>query len=255
MTARNLTGGTTQNYSGSFAKTVSLIARDSADTTDNPGPGTLASATIASTAFAAGVANQSPAYTLTTAKTAPTNVRIRAHESEVSSSRSPSALTVEGGAAIRSGRARLSNAYGSEMLDLPVPFRTEYWNGTGWVLNSADSCTGDTSLGSNNAVTVSLASVPAALTCILDNGNPGLSGAGCAAAAASAKRYREGATPALTPPFSGDFNLWLRAPGGGNPGSATVTAVVPTWLGVVPPARVLFGVYKFPLIYRREVYQ
>ena len=156
---------------------------------------------------------------------------------------------------IRNGRARLSNAYGSEMLDLPVPFRTEYWNGTGWVLNSADSCTGDTSLGSDNAVTVSLASVPAALTCIQDNGNPGLSGSGCAVAAVSAKRYREGATPAMAPPFAGDFNLWLRAPGVGGRGNATVTATVPPWLGLVAPARVWFGIYKSPLIYRREVYQ
>ena len=255
VTARNLTGGTTQNYTGSFAKAVSLIARDTADTTDNPGPGTLTSATIASTAFAAGVANQSPAYTLTTAQTAPTSVRIRAQESEVSSLRSPSALTVEGGAAVRSGRARLSNAYGSEMLDLPVPFRAEYWNGTGWVLNTADSCTGDTTLSAANAVSLALVSAPASLTCIMDNGNPELSGAGCGAAASPAKRYRAGATPALSPAFAGDFNLWLRAPGAGKPGNATVKATVPAWLGVVPPARILFGVYKSPLIYRREVFQ
>lgn len=59
--------------------------------------------------------------------------------------------------------------------------------------------------------------------------------------------------------FAGDFNLWLQAPQ--VTGAFTVTATVPTWLqynwtGVVgnPTARATFGVYKSPLIYRRENY-
>jgi MSHA biogenesis protein MshQ len=164
---------------------------------------------------------------------------------------------VEGVVNIRSGRARLSNAYGSEMLDLPVGFRTEFWNGTGagagWVLNAADSCTGDASLGAGNAVSLALVSAPGGLpTCVMESASPGLSGAGCATATV-AKRFREGATPSVG--FAGDFNLWLRAPGAGNAGSTTISATVPAWLGAVPPARAVFGIYKTPLIFRREVFR
>lgn len=161
---------------------------------------------------------------------------------------------------IRYGRLKIANAYGSELLDLPVNFRAEYWNGAGWVLNSADSCTGDVALGAGNAVSVGLASTPAALpTCIRDSGNPGLSGAGCVAAAPTARRFKEGPVAG----FAGDFNLWLQAPGAGNPGSTILTGTVPSWLkfpwqggsDVNPTGKATFGVYKTPLIYRREVYQ
>jgi MSHA biogenesis protein MshQ len=171
----------------------------------------------------------------------------------VSSLRTPPTLTVEGVAVIVSGRARLTNAYGSELLDLPVGMRTESWNGTGWVLNTLDTCTGDTTLGAANAVSVALTSSPAGLpTCIRDTGNPGLSGAGCVAAATTIRRFKEGATPSVG--FAGDFNLWLQAPGANSFGSTLLTATVPAWLGTVPAAIATFGRYKTPLIYRRENY-
>jgi MSHA biogenesis protein MshQ len=42
---------------------------------------------------------------------------------------------------LRFGRLRLDNAIGSEKLPLPVGIRTEYWAGTGFTLNTDDSCT------------------------------------------------------------------------------------------------------------------
>jgi MSHA biogenesis protein MshQ len=42
---------------------------------------------------------------------------------------------------VRYGRLRLFNAYGSELLDMRLPVRAEYWNSGGWLPNSADSCT------------------------------------------------------------------------------------------------------------------
>lgn len=42
---------------------------------------------------------------------------------------------------IRYGRLRLSNANGSELLDLPVPMQVQYWNGSTFVTNTNDSCT------------------------------------------------------------------------------------------------------------------
>jgi len=252
VTALNLAGGTTQNYSGVYSKAISLIARDAADTSDNPGPGAWPSSSLDAGKFTSGVGSFKPTYTFSSKETAPTSVVVRVSDGEVSSLRSPSSLSVEGSAVLRGGRARLSNAYGSELLDLPVVFRAEYWNGSGWVLNKLDSCTGNTTLDSKNAVSVALASAPAALaTCVRDSGNPGLSGAGCATATtSSAKRYIEGAAPTLG--FAGDFNLWLQAPK--QFGATTITATVPSWLGSSATAKATFGRYKSPVIYRREVY-
>jgi MSHA biogenesis protein MshQ len=42
---------------------------------------------------------------------------------------------------MRYGRMRIDNAYGSELLDLPVTLEAQYWNGTQYVRNTADNCT------------------------------------------------------------------------------------------------------------------
>ncbi|MBS1170051.1 MAG: hypothetical protein H6R01_969 [Burkholderiaceae bacterium] len=42
---------------------------------------------------------------------------------------------------VRFGRLRLTNAYGSERLNLPIPMRAEYFNGTTFVTNTLDNCT------------------------------------------------------------------------------------------------------------------
>jgi len=42
---------------------------------------------------------------------------------------------------LRFGRLRLDDAFGPEVIDLPVPFFTEYWNGATYVRNADDSCT------------------------------------------------------------------------------------------------------------------
>ena len=48
-----------------------------------------------------------------------------------------------GGKEMRFGRLRMSNAHGLQFYALPIPFETQYWNssGTGFVTNTADSCT------------------------------------------------------------------------------------------------------------------
>jgi uncharacterized repeat protein (TIGR01451 family) len=250
VTAKNTAGNTTQNYSGTFARNTTLTARNTLDTQDNPGPGTLTlpAGSVASASFSGGIATPSPGYAFTTQETAPTGVRIRASDGEISSLRSPEP-SIEGSTTIRSGRALMHNAYGPEQIDLRVTLRAEYYDGVGWRLNAQDSCTGDTSLGADNAVTLTL--TPGTLTCVLDAGDPGASGVGCATPAPTDKRFARGTTP--TPGFAGDFNLWLRAPGANHSGSVTIEAVMPPWLGNVS-SRATFGRYKSPVIYLREVY-
>ncbi len=159
---------------------------------------------------------------------------------------------------VRSGRVRMQNAYGSELLDLPVVFRTEYLAAlpNDWRINSADSCT---------ASTLTFAAVGTditANTCVWDDPASPASGKACVSAPAIANRkYLEtgvtGTDSSGVAGFAGNFNLWLKAPGTGHAGSIDITANVPAWLqGATgnPKARATFGVYKSPLIYRRENY-
>src|SRR3989441_6028181 len=46
-----------------------------------------------------------------------------------------------GSSKIRFGRLAIRNANGSQLLPLPLPLETQYWNGTVFVTNAADSCT------------------------------------------------------------------------------------------------------------------
>ena len=169
----------------------------------------------------------------------------------------PGGIVFDSGATMRFGRARLLNAYGSELVDLALPMRTEYYinAATGFVPHVEDACTA--------GVTISLGAFTENLspgeTCVLDNGSPGVSGAGCAAAGPPALRFRQ-------PPLGGDFNLYLKAPGATNDGSTTATADVPAWLefdwdagnpGLEDPqGTAVFGIYEGQdrRIYMRELY-
>jgi len=168
-----------------------------------------------------------------------------------------SGMLFDAGAGMRFGRGRVLNAYGSELVDLALPFRTEYFvsSAIGFVPHIDDSCTTPVGM-SLGAFTQNLSSGE---TCVLDSGAPGASGAGCAAAAPPVLRYRE-------PPLAGDFNLNLQAPGAGNDGSTTATADVPDWLefdwntitpGLEDPAGTgVFGIFRGQdrRIYSRELY-
>jgi MSHA biogenesis protein MshQ len=256
VTARNLAGGTTLNYAGSavpaasFARATTLS--DAGSTSNFSGN------LVAALDFAAGVAvNNTVSYTFAAAQTAPATLTVRAQDSDGVVSGA-----VEGTASIRSGRARLLNAYGAELLDLPVSFALDYWDGNAWVKNGSDSCTVLTS--SNFAFA-------------FPTGTPGRPNnlAACETAL----------TVSGSPP---DYVLSLRRPGAGNsgwtdmvlnlgstalgaahtqctalggPGPAEVPANLPwlqfDWLGAGnanPGARATFGIYRSPLIYRRENY-
>ena len=166
-------------------------------------------------------------------------------------------MLFDSGAEMRYGRAHLMNGYGSELVNLALPFRTEYFvdSATGFVPNVNDSCSTPGTL-SFGAFTENLA---AGETCVLDTGAPGGSGAGCAAAGPLALQFR-------APPLAGDFNLHLQAPGAGNDGSTTATADVPAWLeydwdaalpGLEDPSgSAVFGIFRGVdrRIYIRELY-
>lgn len=157
---------------------------------------------------------------------------------------------------IRFGRVQLQNAYGSERLALPLPVTLQYWN-SGWQKNTLDYCTplaasqfawafpaGTPSRPNDLSACESVLSVAGgAPDYLLTLSAPGAGNAGWAD-----MTLNLGATPSGSSCTSA------------TPGTAT-TANTP-WLqfdwggagAVNPKARASFGVFKSPLIYRRENY-
>jgi len=159
------------------------------------------------------------------------------------------------------GRMRLQNANGSQLITMPIPMTTEYWNGSAFVTNNFDHCTGGTA-----------AAIAAANIAI---GNP-----------------QNGLTAAMVSPpvlggafTAGRGSLRLQAPGAGRRGSvdvsvnlsgvtagASCTAGMPAstasslsflqgaWCGATytndPTARATFGIYRNSnqFIYQQENY-
>lgn len=156
------------------------------------------------------------------------------------------ALAVGGITSVRFGRLRLQNTHGSELRALPLSVRSEFWNGSGFALNTFDSCT---SLAAGNFTLGNWQ--PAAFT-----GATGLAPGGPWTAAGGL--------------FTGPG---LTAPAGGAQGSVDVTVDLSArpWLrgrwndasnpdgdantmyDDDPAARATFGVYRDRLIFRREV--
>lgn len=151
---------------------------------------------------------------------------------------------------IRSGQLRMFNAYGSELLSLPVPLEARYWNGTAYVTNTLDSCT-----------TLNLSSIA------MSNYTGNLAACETQISPTTTQTLSAGKLPGN--------GLVLSKPGQGNSGSvqlslnvgstasgstcvsstsSAATAANRPWFGSNPSARATFGVYKSPLIYLRENY-
>ena len=137
LTARNgaATPATTLNYQGTYAKTVTLSEAVAL------GTGSFgATGSVPATAFASGLATVStPAYTYNAKLTPPATLVVRATDTDAASSAN-AAVPIEGSTLLRSGRLRLSNAFGSEKLPLQIAAQAQYWSGKAWILNSDDNC-------------------------------------------------------------------------------------------------------------------
>jgi hypothetical protein len=168
-------------------------------------------------------------------------------------------IFIGGGATtkMRFGTLKLNNAHGSELLRLPIPMETQYWNGTTFVTNSADSCT---SIAAANITMDYMPTTPTLAAC-----ETAISGGGTL--------------------IAGKGTLYLSRPGTGNSGSVNLRVNLSTATGNTclaspgaesaattanrpylrskagatynddPHARATFGIYKSgPVIYMREMY-
>lgn len=232
VTALNADGVVTQNYDGTAATASDRLANSvSIATVSGANSGSFGSNNVlAATAFANGSGSGTITYGMTNKLSAPDTVALTASDADVNTVKStPSVL-------VRSGRIKLSNAFGSEKSVLDIPMQVQYWTGKSWAASN-DSCT--------NATVVTTASLKR---------NAYKSHAGAVSSAWS--------TAASTVALSGGVGkLTLTAPGAGKTGTVDVEldlsasgANLP-WLQSLddacgantvcnPKARASFGVYS-----------
>jgi MSHA biogenesis protein MshQ len=167
-----------------------------------------------------------PVFTFAATPTSPTDVYVRAVDTDLVSSRVSS--SVEGGVKVASGRIKIPNVYGSELLQLPVALTVQYYSGTYWLTSLTDNFTSfDSNLlaASGNVIVDNVGSLP---PCNAEIVNPG------AATVVAGQSTFNLATPGVRC----SANISLNAP-----------SYLPSSVG-----RITFGIYKSPLIYRRENY-
>ncbi len=235
--------GTTQNYGGTFAKTTALTAWNAkgADpavgTNANPGGGTLAGTAPAFTNGIASVVDSQYGTTLP-ALLAPTDVFFRAAEVNsvvdgVTSRQTTPANSVEAGLKIASGRIKIPNAYGSEKLLLPMVFTVQYFNGGNtWLTSTTDS-----TMSFNSAVVASGGNLTAGVV----QGSAGCVTVNSPAIASVVSGLRTVSLAASSAPCGANISL---------SGTPTYLPIYPATTG----GRATFGIFKSPLIYRRENY-
>ena len=149
LTALSLVSGTTTNYRGDFAR-LDLSAWNAygfATAAALPaGSALTASSTPPSGNWDKGVAAVSAKHLISrpSALAGETSVTLTARPLDSDGVTMASAAQVQSAATpLRYGRLKLANAFGSELLDLPLGLRLEYWAGPtqGWQMNTLDHCT------------------------------------------------------------------------------------------------------------------
>lgn len=255
LTAQNAANATTQNYQGSFARLGLTTYANHVFSTADPLPAgsVLASGATAPTGgWSAGQATVSAKHQVSrpTAPAGETAVSVLSKPVDPDGVTTATATAVSASSTpLRYGRLQITNAYGSELLDLPIPVSVQYYTGTAWTLNASDSCT---------------SIVPSSV--ILSGWTGNLS--------ACETYFSPSSAQTLT---SGRATLVLRRPGPSNDGSvalalnigasasgntcvsgtssAATAGNLPQFGATNPSGRATFGVYKTgPVIDRRELY-
>ncbi|OGV77736.1 MAG: hypothetical protein A3I83_04800 [Methylotenera sp. RIFCSPLOWO2_02_FULL_45_14] len=239
-TAKAVGGSVTRNYAGiSYAYLTTL---------SNAGVTTgFSNNTMTATDFVNGIATRNDVtYAVADPKTAPLTLNLRATNNDTPAV-SSSGFT-EGITEIRSGQLRLQNAYGSELLNLPIPLEAQYWNGSSYIRNQQDNCT------TLPASSIAMGNYTSALAaCETQIGYS--SGSGALVNGVSS--YLRLTKPGATNNGSVKLTLNLNSASGSTCTSPTASAATNAnlpWFGANPTSRATFGIYKTPIIYMRENY-
>jgi uncharacterized repeat protein (TIGR01451 family) len=252
LTAQNTANATTQNYRGAYAKFIptSYGAYGFITAAALPsGSALAASATDPTGNWVDGVATVVARHQVSrpTAPTGETLITVNAAPTDGEASASSTAVATN--VRLRYGRLRMQNAYGSELLDLPVPFEAQYWTGSFYATNTWDNCTvlPMSSLVMSNFT----GGLAACETQITPTGNQTLSGGKISS---GLKLTKPGATNSGSVYLA--FNVSSTATGNTclSTTSTAATAANKPWFGPNIGGRATFGIYRSPLIYLRENY-
>jgi hypothetical protein len=260
----------TQNYTGTYARAVTL-GSDSAGACTPTTTG-FSNNTLAATAFTAapGTASTAPVtntaaplpITYAQALAAPSALAVCARDADGVNSHGQTQAPL----AIRNGRLRLLSAYGSELLPIRVPVRTDYYSTTGWAPNADDSCTVLTAdaIAIGNVIQAAGSSLAFAAPPSGVAGDPSLTlGAGTTTLILTPSTKGAGSADIALNMGAGVANpttctSWAAAPSGGASPSPLLNYLSGNTCGVgdskAPATRVKFGSPKAPYIYLRERY-
>jgi MSHA biogenesis protein MshQ len=279
LTAVNVAGGITKNYTGVFAKLGKGGWAWSAATIPSVsglrfGTSVVLPSGAALAAATSGGIDVVPAGTWANGEISLSNIKHRINrptvltgETQVTVTTSAldsdgvtttAATAISGATALRFGRLRMFNIYGSERLPLNLPIQVQYYvdSTSGFKANTDDSCTSVSLPGPRT-----LSASPPTDGLASRNFYPAVTGGnqltsadttvtisaitGGAANIALSAPSKNGWTDIILPVPNHLLGNW------GNCWGQTVTADLNDDL---PCARATFGVYKSPLIYRRENY-
>jgi len=192
------------------------------------------------------------ALRLGTAPTDPDGVALRGADLNLDADNSgtPERAQVGGASAVRFGRLRLGNAYGPVTQGLQIPLETQYWNGSGFVRNTDDSCTTlDREHIALSAYTLSLNACETAVNEASIAFSGGQASLTLAAAGATAGTDNIG-TVLLTPLLgAAGAEMYCPAKGGTETGASSAgrAYLQGRWTGAAwnenPSARAAFGLY------------
>jgi hypothetical protein len=141
LTAQNLANGTTQNYSGVFAYLTSSDITVQAFNTDSAAYTTgRVNFSPAPLAFINGVSSFSDPLTNYQYDILSSEFDLRLDLEAEDSDNVTSGLVSSNTFNTRLGRLRIEDSFGPETSNLEIRIFADYYNGTDWVINSADSC-------------------------------------------------------------------------------------------------------------------
>jgi MSHA biogenesis protein MshQ len=156
VSAANASDAITLNYDGTantspnFAQAATLEAWDAAGSTTTQNPPAAAAGALTDVAIPAASFDQgstilgtpaTPTYTFATSPTAPTDIYLRAADANATSLRSVAGTSIEGGVKVVSGRFKINNNYGSELIPLTMTTTVQFFSGTSWLTSNTDNTT------------------------------------------------------------------------------------------------------------------
>jgi MSHA biogenesis protein MshQ len=135
--ALNAANVLTQNYDGTASTVTERVANMvTISAVSGLTNGTLSGSALADTSFEAGVGSGTITDAFSAAKKLSPPETVGLNAADVDTSANQSTPTV----LVRSGRIKLSNAYGSESATLKMPVQVQYWDGKAWVPVTDTSC-------------------------------------------------------------------------------------------------------------------